>query len=157
MALSQKSVHILTPYFLPNDVLTHALSICALRGVDVRVVLPDKTDIKLVDWAMAAKFQPLLEHGVKIYRGGPPFDHSKLMVVDDAWVLVGSSNWDQRSLRLNFEVNLECYNEKLAGQMEDHFQAMLQSATLIPLKELASLPVRVRLRNNIARLFTPYL
>jgi cardiolipin synthase len=157
LALSQKSVHILTPYFLPNDVLTHALSICALRGVDVRVVVPAETDIKLVDWAMTAKFQDLLEHGVKIYRGGRPFDHSKLMVVDDAWVLVGSSNWDQRSLRLNFEVNLECYDTALAAGMEAHFQAMLQKAELVTLKELTALPVLVRLRNNIARLFTPYL
>jgi cardiolipin synthase len=157
LALSQKSVHVLTPYFLPNDVLTHALSICALRGVDVRVVVPRETDIRLVDWAMAAKFQDLLEHGVKIYRGDRPFDHSKLMVVDEAWVLVGSSNWDQRSLRLNFEVNLECYDTALAAQMEAHFQAMQQRAELVPLKELMEMPVLRRLRNNVARLFTPYL
>ena len=157
LALSQKSVHILTPYFLPNDVLTHALSICALRGVDVRVVVPSKTDIRLVDWAMAAKFQTLIEHGVKIYRSEPPFDHSKLLVVDEAWVLVGSSNWDQRSLRLNFEVNLECYDAGLAGRMEEHFQFMQQRATLAAVRDFANLSVLVKLRNNFARLFTPYL
>jgi cardiolipin synthase A/B len=157
LALSQKSVHILTPYFLPNDALTHALSVCALRGVDVRVVVPRKTDIKLMDWAMRAKFQDLLEHGLKIYTGGPPFDHTKLMVVDDSWILVGSSNWDQRSLRLNFEANLECYDADLALGMENHFQIMQQEATLLSLKTLQSLPVHIRLRNNFARLFAPYL
>jgi cardiolipin synthase len=157
LALSQKSVHILTPYFLPNDVLTHALSICALRGVDVRVVVPAKTDIKLVDWAMMSKFQDLLEHGVKIYAGAEPFDHSKLMIVDDAWTLVGSSNWDQRSLRLNFEANLECYDAGLAQELEEHFQRMQQAAELVSLKTVQNLPTHIRLRNNIARLFTPYL
>lgn len=157
LALAQKSVHILTPYFLPNDALTHALSICALRGVDVRVVVPKATDIKLVDWAMTAKYPDLLERGVKIYCGGVPFDHSKLMVVDDVWVLVGSSNWDQRSLRLNFEANLQVYDAGLAAQMENHFQAMQQKAQLVSLTELKALPVSVRLRNNIARLFMPYL
>jgi cardiolipin synthase len=157
LALAQKSVHILTPYFLPNDALTHALSICALRGVDVRVVVPKVTDIKLVDWAMTAKYPDLLEHGVKIYCGSTPFDHSKLMVVDDVWTLVGSSNWDQRSLRLNFEANLEVYDPGLAKQLEDHFQAMQQKAEPISLATLKGLPIRVRLRNNVARLFMPYL
>lgn len=157
LALSRKSVHILTPYFLPNQVLTHALAIAALRGVDVRVVVPAKTDIKLVNWAMTAKFQDLLEHGVKIYAGGAPFDHSKLMVVDDAWALVGSSNWDQRSLRLNFEANLECYDQGLAATLEDHFQAMMRQAKPVSLAAVSALPVAIRLRNNLARLFTPYL
>ena len=157
LALSQKTVHILTPYFLPNDVLTHALLVCSLRGVDVRVIVPAKTDNKLVDWAMQAKFQDLLEHGIKIYTGAAPFDHSKLMIVDDAWVLVGSSNWDQRSLRLNFEANLECYDTGLAGDLEQHFQLMQQAAQLVSLAAVQGVPVRVRLRNNFARLFTPYL
>ncbi len=157
LALAQKSVHILTPYFLPNAMLTSALAVAALRGIDVRVVVPAKTDIRLVDWAMAAKFQDLLEHGVKIYTAGKPFDHSKLMVVDDVWVLVGSSNWDQRSLRLNFEANLECYDADLAATMEAHYQAMQGRAELVSLARVQAVPRRIRLRNNLARLFTPYL
>lgn len=157
LALSQTSVHIITPYFLPNQVLSHALAIAALRGVDVSVIVPASTDIKLVDWAMTAKFQDLLEQGVKIYAGAPPFDHSKMMVVDGAWALVGSSNWDQRSLRLNFEANLECYDEGLAAALEAHFQAMLAGAKPVALAAMKALPVTIRLRNNIARLFTPYL
>ena len=157
LALAQKSVHILTPYFLPNDALTHALSVCSLRGIDVRVVVPAKTDNKLVDWAMRAKFQDLIEHGLKIYTGPAPFDHSKVMIVDESWVLVGSSNWDQRSLRLNFEANLECYDAGLASVLEEHFQRMQQGSELVSLKELQGVSRRIRLRNNFARLFTPYL
>jgi cardiolipin synthase len=157
LAFSQKSVHILTPYFLPNPVLSAAIAVAALRGVDVRVVVPERSDIALVDWAMRAKFQDLIEQGVKVYTSGAPFDHSKLMVVDDVWVLVGSSNWDQRSLRLNFEANLECYDADLAGTMEAHFQRIAGDAELVSLVQLQSLPWNVRLRNNIARLFVPYL
>ena len=157
LAFSQKSVHILTPYFLPNPVLTAALSVAALRGIDVRVVVPERTDLALVDWAMRAKFQDLIEQGIKIYTSGAPFDHSKLMVVDDVWVLVGSSNWDQRSLRLNFEANLECYDSNLASTMEEHFHRTAADAELVSLVQIQSLPWQIRLRNNIARLFVPYL
>lgn len=157
LALSQKSVHILTPYFLPTPVLTAALSIAAMRGIDVRVVVPGETDINAVDWAMDAKFPGLIESGVKIFKGGKPFDHSKLMIVDDTWVLAGSSNWDQRSLRLNFEANLECYDATLAAALESHFQRMQDLASPVSLAALQDLPLRIRLRNNLARLFTPYL
>ena len=157
LALAQKSVHILTPYFLPNEMLTYALSVCALRGVDVRVIVPAKSDIRMMDWAMHAKFQDLVEHGIKIYTAPAPFDHSKLLVVDETWVLAGSSNWDQRSLRLNFEANLECYDAGVASVLEDHFQRMQDGAELVSLKALQSVTRLVRLRNNFARLFTPYL
>lgn len=157
LAVAQKTVHVLTPYFLPNEILTHALAVCALRGVSVQVVIPSRTDIKLVDWAMQAKFQYLMEHGVTIYRSPPPFDHSKLMVVDGVWTLVGSSNWDQRSLRLNFEANLECYDSDLARDLDTHFDNMKKIARAVTLHEVISQPLKFRLRNNFARLFAPYL
>lgn len=157
LAVAQKSVHILTPYFLPNEILTNALGVCAMRGVSVQVVIPSRTDIALVDWAMEAKFRYLLEHGVKIYRSPPPFDHSKLMIVDSVWTLVGSSNWDQRSLRLNFEANLECYDEDFARGLEVHFDGVKKIAKPVPLADLVTQSLKTRLRNNFARLFAPYL
>ncbi len=157
LAVGQKSVRILTPYFLPNDILSHALSVCALRGVDVQVIIPARTDNTVVDWAMAAKLQDLLEQGVKIFAGGAPFDHSKVLVVDGVWSLVGSSNWDQRSLRLNFEANLECYDADLGAALENYFERAKQSAKAVTLNSVKARSVGVRLRNNIARLFAPYL
>lgn len=157
LAVSQKSVRILTPYFLPNDILRHALEVCALRGVAVDVVIPRKTDISIVDYAMAAQFEDLLEHGIKLYYGARPFDHSKLMIVDGVWALVGSSNWDQRSLRLNFEANLETYDADLAGALEAHFDGKRDQARPILLDQVKAAPRRIRLRNNLARLFAPYL
>lgn len=157
LAVAQKSVHVLTPYFLPNEILTNALGVCAMRGVSVQVVVPSRTDIALVDWAMEAKFQYLLEHGVKIYRSPPPFDHTKLMIVDGVWTLVGSSNWDQRSLRLNFEANLECYDGDLGRDLETHFDSIKKIAKAVTVADLMALPFGRRLRNNFARLFAPYL
>ncbi len=157
LAVSQKSVRVLTPYFLPNDILRHALAVCALRGVSVEVVIPRKTDIAIVDHAMAALFEDLLEHGIKLYYGGTPFDHSKLMVVDGVWALVGSSNWDQRSLRLNFEANLEAYDADLAGVLDKHFEEKRDQARPILLDQVKARPWARRLLDNLARLFAPYL
>ncbi len=157
LAIAQKTVHVLTPYFLPNEVLTNALCVCSMRGVSVQVVVPSRTDIPLVDWAMEAKFQYLLEHGVKIYRSPPPFDHSKLMVVDGVWTLVGSSNWDQRSLRLNFEANLECYDQDLGRDLETHFDSIKKIAKAVIVGDVMAQPLKIRLRNSFARLFAPYL
>ena len=157
LAVSQKSVRILTPYFLPNDILRHALEVCALRGVTVEVVVPRRTDIAIVDYAMAAQFENLLEHGIRLYYSRGPFDHSKLMVVDGVWTLVGSSNWDQRSLRLNFEANLEAYDADLAGGLERHFGEKRDAARPILLDEVKAWRWARRLRNNLARLFAPYL
>ncbi len=157
LAVSQKSVRILTPYFLPNDILRHALEVCALRGVTVEVVIPRKTDIAVVDHAMAARFEDMLEHGIKLFYGARPFDHSKLMIVDGVWALVGSSNWDQRSLRLNFEANLEAYDADLAGILEKHFAEKRDQARPILLDEVKARPWTQRLVNNLAGLFAPYL
>ncbi len=157
LAVAQKSVRIMTPYFLPNDILTNALSVCALRKVDVEIIVPAKTDIKLVDWAMRAKFQDLLEHGVKILIGPEPFDHSKVMVVDGVWMMVGSSNWDQRSLRLNFEANLECYDADLCAELEDYYEKAKAVARPVRLDDVRAQSLPIQLRNNFARLFAPYL
>lgn len=157
LAVAQKSVRVMTPYFLPNDILTSALCVCALRQVDVEVLVPAHTDILLVDWAMRAEFQELLEHGVKIFVGGAPFDHSKVMIVDGVWALVGSSNWDQRSLRLNFEANLECYDADLGEQLEVYYERAKVHSRPVYLDEVRAQPLPVQLRNNFARLFAPYL
>ena len=157
LAVAQKRVRVMTPYFLPNDILTSALCVCALRKVDVEVLVPAKTDITLVDWAMRAEFQELLEHGVKVFVGNAPFDHSKVMTVDDVWSLVGSSNWDQRNLRLNFEANLECYDADLCAALDAYYEKAKANARPVYLDEVRSQTLPIQLRNNFARLFAPYL
>ncbi len=157
LAVSQKHVRIMTPYFIPNTGLVTALCVCALRGVNVEVMLPSKSNIPGIDWAMAANFEKLIAHGVKIYLGAAPFDHSKIMVVDGRWSLVGSTNWDQRSLRLNFEANLECADSALGIELERYFDGKKATAHHLQLETVQSAPLWMRLRNNFVRLFSPYL
>ena len=157
LATAQRSIRIMTPYFIPNGTLISALCVSAMRGVDVDIVIPAKTNIPFIGWAMAANFEHLMTHGVKIYLSPTPFDHSKLMIVDGTWSLVGSSNWDQRSLRLNFEANLECLDAALGAELENHFASQKARAQQVALDAVKAAPIYVRLRNNFIRLFGPYL
>lgn len=152
-----KTVHIVTPYFLPETALIHALNVTALRGVDVRIYLPEKNNFALVNWAATAMFWQLLEKGCHIFLTPPPFDHTKLLLVDGVWSLIGSTNWDPRSLRLNFEFNVECYDEALATQLQDLIDIKARDAREITLDEVDGRPFRIRLRDGLARLLTPYL
>ena len=103
-----------TPYFLPDTALVTALNLAALRGVRVDIILPAKNNLPFVHWASRAMWWQVLERGCRLWLTPPPFDHSKLMIVDGHWVLFGSANWDARSLRLNFELNVECYGREFA-------------------------------------------
>ncbi|MGH8210110.1 MAG: phospholipase D-like domain-containing protein, partial [Steroidobacteraceae bacterium] len=107
IACARASVRIMTPYFLPDDRIITGLALAAFRGVVVDVVLPEHSNHPTLDWGARARIGPLLEAGCRVWTHPPPFDHSKLMTVDDTWCLIGSSNWDVRSFRLNFELNLE--------------------------------------------------
>ncbi|NLF40230.1 cardiolipin synthase [bacterium] len=157
LACAQKSVRIMTPYFLPNMALISALNTAAMRGVNVEIILPSVNNLRTVGWAMTANLWQVLEWGCSVWLSDPPFDHSKLMVVDDEWSLVGSANWDQRSLRLNFEFNIECYSPVLAARLNAIFDAKRTHAKRITLKDVDSRPLPRRLRDSIARLFMPYL
>ena len=154
---ARRRVRVVTPYFLPGQAVLGALVVAALRGVEVELVVPARTNIVLVHWAMRDELRQLLPHGVRIYESPAPFDHTKLMVVDDQWALVGSGNWDARSLRLNFELNVECYSPALAAQINRLIdERIARSRPLDPAVLLArSLPVRVR--DAAARLLSPYL
>ena len=91
LAAARRSVRIQTPYFLPDERLVTALVLASMRGVQVDIVLPLRNNHIVVDWALHAGVAPLLRQGCRIWRTRPPFDHSKLMVVDDEWCLIGSA------------------------------------------------------------------
>src|SRR5450755_3834818 len=107
----------MTPYFLPDERIITALALAAVRGVNVDIVLPLSSNHPSVDWSTRAHIGPLLTAGCRIWTHALPFDHSKLMCVDGMWSFVGSSNWDMRSFRLNFEINLEIYQSQFVGQI----------------------------------------
>jgi cardiolipin synthase len=157
LAVARRSVRIVTPYFLPDTAVISALNVAAMRGIDVRILLPSEGDVTFVQWASAALWWQLLEHRCRIWIAPPPFDHSKLFIVDDAWVLLGSANWDPRSLRLNFEFNLECYDPGFARELGEICDRRERSAREVSLEEMDSRSLPVKLRDGTARLLTPFL
>ena len=157
LAEAQTSVKILTPYFLPDNALVTALNLASLRGVRVDIILPAKNNLPFVQWASRALWWQVLERGCRIWLTPPPFDHSKLMIVDGHWVLLGSANWDARSLRLNFELNVECYGREFAQEMEKVIAKKISAAREVTLAEVDARSLPGKLRDAIARLFSPYL
>lgn len=157
LAAARRSIRIATPYFLPDSSLIAGLNLAAMRGVEVDILLPAQSNLPVVQWASQALWWQVLQHGCRIWLGPPPFDHTKLFVVDDAWSLVGSANWDPRSLRLNFEFNLECYDGKLAGCLADAFDARRARSRRVTFEEMNARPLPARLRDGLARLLTPFL
>ena len=157
LAEAQTSVQILTPYFLPDSTLVSALNLAALRGVRVDIILPEKNNLPFVYWASRAMWWQVLERGCRIWLTPPPFDHSKLTIVDGHWVLFGSSNWDARSLRLNFELDVECYGRDFARGMTAVVEKKISSAREVTLAEADGRRIPTKLRDAVARLFSPYL
>jgi cardiolipin synthase len=151
------SVVIMTPYFTPDRPMISALITSALRGVDVRIVLPLKNNLPFVHWATSAMLAELLANGVRVFYQPPPFVHSKLLLVDDVWTLVGSANWDARSLRLNFELNLSVYDTAFATRIRGHFDHAFLHTHEVNLNELESRSLPVKLRDGFFHLFSPYL
>jgi len=157
LSAATRAVCVVSPYFLPEASLIRALNVTAMRGVDVRIYLPQRSNIRLVDWATAAQLWQILEKGCRVFLTPPPFDHTKLLVVDDVWALIGSTNWDPRSLRLNFEFNVECYDEAFAGRLNELVDRKARNAREITLEDVDRRGIPVRLRDGLARLLTPYL
>jgi cardiolipin synthase A/B len=157
ISTAHRSLRIVTPYFLPDDALVTALNLAALRGVQVDILLPARGNLRVVQWAMWGELWKVLGRGCRVWLTPPPFDHSKLFVVDDCWTLLGSANWDPRSLRLNFELGLECHDVQLAQRMAALCEDKRSRARQLDLAALQALPLPVRLRNGLARLLAPYL
>lgn len=157
IAVAHHTVRIMTPYFLPERQLIAALNTCALRGVRVDIVVPKRTNLRLVDWASMAQMWQILEWGCHVWLTPGPFDHSKLMVVDGSLSLIGSSNWDARSLRLNFELGVECYDAVLSRRLESHVDERIAGAHELSIAEVNGRPTVIKLRDGLVRLGAPYL
>ncbi|HEY2572911.1 MAG TPA: phospholipase D-like domain-containing protein, partial [Verrucomicrobiaceae bacterium] len=142
---------------LPDEKIQWALMLATLRGVDVKVILPQHNNIPPVRWASRTLFPDLLARGVRIYENKGMFDHTKFMTVDRLWSLIGSTNWDPRSLRLNFEFNLACFDGMLANELNTEFLKRLDESTEVKRAELDAASLGERLRDGVARMFMPFL
>ena len=157
LAAARKSVRVMTPYFLPDDAICQALDVAAMRGVEVDIVIPEENNLALVAWASTSMLWQVLGRGCNVWKSPPPFDHTKLLVVDGAWAMFGSGNWDERSLRLNFEFNVETYDRDLCTRLDRHVAGVISRSRRTTLEEVDGRSLPVRLRDGIARLFSPYL
>ncbi len=152
-----KRIRIVTPYFLPEDRLFEVVRRAALRGVVVEILVPEKTNHFYFNWAITAHLETFLMDGIDCYLSPEPFDHTKLMSVDGYWCTLGSANWDARSMRLNFEYQVECYGHEAAGAVDDIIDAKIAKAKKLTAAMLAGRPTLIKLRDASARLLLPYL
>lgn len=157
LSCAGKRVQIMTPYFIPDRALISALITTAMRGVEVSLILPARNNLPMVHWATRSYLWELLQSGIRIYYQPAPFVHTKLFIVDGLWSLIGSANLDPRSLRLNFELNMEIYDCEFNGMLEMHFQETRSRSREISLAEMDGRPLPEKLRDGAAKLLSPYL
>jgi cardiolipin synthase len=157
LSSARRCVQIMTPYFIPPLELVAALETAALRGVRVSLVLPERSNLRYVDWATLHWLPALVARGVQVHLRRPPFSHAKLFVVDGAYAHIGSVNVDIRSLRLNFEVAVEVYDTAFCRQLEAFIRGHEEDTPALTLDAMVdSGPLR-RVRNALCWLVSPYL
>lgn len=157
LSCAKHRVWIMTPYLIPDRSMIAALATTAMRGVDVSIILPGENNLPYVHWANRSYLWELLECGIRVYYQPPPFVHSKLFLVDGAWSLIGSANLDPRSLRLNFELDMEVYDRGVSVILENYFSRALSGSREVTLAEVDGRPLPEKLRDCTAKLFSPYL
>lgn len=157
LANAHRRVCIMTPYFIPMPELARGLAAAALRGVAVELILPARSNFRWVDWASRRWQRDLIARGVQVHLRPGPFAHSKLLVVDDYYTLIGSANLDPRSLRLNFELVVETYCQALASTLLAHFDAVRAGCRPRTVADFAAASRLSRARDALCWLFSPYL
>lgn len=157
VSVAKRHIRIMSPYFLPDRELISAIVTAARRGVAIDIVVPSANNLKLVDLAMTAQFDQLLKYGCRIWRASGAFNHSKLTVIDGVWSYIGSSNIDPRSLRLNFEVDIEVVDPDFADLIGKRIATALSQAQEVKLEDLQARPFAKRLVERITWLGSPYL
>lgn len=157
LSCAKNRVYIMTPYFIPDREMISSLVTAALRGIDIRIVLPGANNLPFVDWAGKGLLWELQVNGIRVFYQPPPFVHTKLLLVDSIWSFIGSANLDARSLRLNFELNLSVFDTALSSTLNRQFEQAFVDSHETTLQEVEERPLAIKLRNNFARLFSPYL
>jgi cardiolipin synthase len=154
---ARERVWIMTPYFLPDRQILGCLQAAALSGVDVQVMIPARNNWPVVQWALQHNMAEMLNAGVRVLQRPSPFAHSKCLLVDHEYALVGSSNLDPRSLRLNFELGVEVFDPPFNAELSAHFGKVAAECEAYSLEQLRARSIPARLRDGAAALFSPYL
>ncbi|WP_294389473.1 cardiolipin synthase [uncultured Clostridium sp.] len=150
-------VYIQTPYLVPDSPMMEALKISALSGVDVRIIVPGAPDHFFMEWMLSANIGLLIEYGIKIYRYGNGFIHSKTIVADGEVCSIGTANLDIRSFKLNFEVNAFIYNEAVAKEQEKIFLDDQLKSKLVIKEEYYKRSKNLKIKESLIRLLAPIL
>jgi cardiolipin synthase A/B len=156
LSIARRSIHIVSPYFVPDKKVSSMLVAAALRGVEVSIVSPSE-NIPFVSWAAMPIFEELLEGGCRVFLAPPPFDHSKILVIDEEWALIGSSNWDQRSFYLNMEFDLECWGKRAVRPLVELIDSKKRISFALSVEELRSRFSSGWVQRLAARLLAPLL
>ncbi len=154
---AKKNIYIETPYFIPDESILRALKGAALRGVDVKIVFPKVADHKMVNIASYSYFEELLKSGAKVYLYENGFIHSKMIIIDDNMFSTGSANMDLRSFMLNFEINAFVYDNEVNKEMKEKFYKDIDKSKELLLEEFMDRKISVRIKESLARLFSPIL
>ncbi len=154
---AQHHIYISSPYFLPNEAILTAIKVAALSGVDVRILIPRKSDSKVVYWASRSYIGELMDAKVKVYLYKAGFNHSKLIMIDGVFSSVGTANMDVRSFEDNFEVTAIMYDKGITGELEESFMNDLEKSMLISQSFWESRPLSFKIYEGFSRLFSPLL
>ena len=157
IATAQKSIYLTSPYFVPNESILTALKTAALSGVDVKILLPAKSDHVVVTLAAMSYLEELLETGIEVYLYQNGFIHAKVLTVDGIVSVIGSANMDQRSFKLNFEANALIYDEETTLRLECDFWNDLQVSQKLSLETFRERPLLKKMVESATRLLSPLL
>ena len=154
---AKKSVKLVSPYFIPEDTLLMALKNAALGGVNIEIILPGITDSTFIQMSARSYVEQLLHDGIKVYFYQAGFIHAKILLVDDLFSMVGTANFDYRSLAHNFEVNTLIYDEAINASLEKQFEKDKQDSDLIVLSQWRKRSLKNKLFESVARLTAPLM
>lgn len=154
---AKSKIYIATPYLMPPLEIIYALKTAALSNVDVRILMPEKSDSIIPHWSSFSYIEELLEAGIRVFFYHTGFIHSKYIIVDDVFSTVGTTNLDFRSLETNFEVNAFIYDEDFTGELERQFKTDLKNCREIKLEEWKQRKWHFKLRESLAHLVSPLL
>ena len=155
--MAKKYVFISTPYFMPGETTINSLKTAAMSGVDVRIMIPYKSDSLLTHWCTRSYVEELLEAGVRVFQYRKGFNHSKVIIMDGLVSSVGTANMDIRSFEQNFAVNLIIYDRNVSRQLGSDFLDDLKGSSEISIHRWKFRPKRDKIRESLARLFAPLL
>jgi cardiolipin synthase len=152
---AKKHIYIASPYFIPNESILTALKTASLSGIDVKLILPGKSDSTVVYWSSLSYVSELVDAGINVYLFQGGFNHSKILMIDSSFSSVGSANMDIRSFEDNFEVLTMIYDEKLTLELEKRFLKDLRRCKKVNLKQWNKRPIKQNFKESLARLFSP--